>query len=845
MDLHHRIVRQARAGAFQIGQGAFAVAVQMLDPAIGIHEGRHIGILQPPRHDRGAGDRLGIVGLPGRQQAGQVVGRHDGIRILPVEPLVDGDGAVDIARAFQNARLGPQEVGIVGQGREAAIHHRAGGLGIALLADKPHQRQIGARILRIVGDQCVQPGTGGFGIARGGLGHGLDHAHAGIVRIGGHQFGGQFARGPRIARGQTRPQQAQLRPQPGIAVPGQPLEIGHGGLPAIGGGDPVQVQLVGGHAGLGAVDPAQLFDHAAGARQVGHFQIDPAQQGKQGQVLRIQLQRRQDRILGRAPATLIGQHLRQPQGLRRRIARGVGRLGQVIARQIGLAHAQIGIGHQPHRLGILGLLVQHVAQGQQRRVGLVGRDLPAGLQLQRVGMAGILGQDRIDLGFRGFHIAGLDQHPRQLRPDIAGPVAGLDTFQQRADLRDRRLALTGIEVEAGLQHTEDQRIAARRQGLVRLGPRGLFAALKLDEADQVGPRHRIAGRRRIGQPAQEILGPVGLVSRQVEADQIGLGLGIVGEILDRGAKLGLDARHVALFHQQRQLLAIAQTVVGLQFQQLPDQRPGPVHVIGPSGLIQRDAKQQHILRTILQQAVGLVGQGLAGGLVPGLVGLLVTHRQAEDTGIGIVGGQFDGAGRMAAEFIQVAALEGHPRQRDPGRQIVGILFGQAQILAVGAAGIALACQGFGQGLAGLVVIALDVEDVAELHDGAVQIACGHQVETGLVIFGRLLGGGFASGQRQGQAHRQGGGQDQAPRPAAGAVGTGKVFGNHEHLIVYGSPVFRAIRRPGAGWGASIAGAAQNDTDRPDQDPQIQAARQVALIGRIIAHAGREFRFISC
>ena len=848
MDLHHRIALQACGGALQIGQGGFAVAAQMADPAIGVHEGRHRGFPQPPRDGLGPGHRLGIVGFPRRQQAGEVVGHDDRAGILTIQVVIDGDGPVDIALAFQKTRLGPQQIGIVGQRRQPLVHRCAGSLGVVLLAVQPHQRQIGARILRVLGDQIIQTGAGGRDVAGGGLGHRLNQKDAGIVGIFGHQIGSQLACPLHVARGQTRPDQPQLRALIRIGPVGQPFQIGHRGILTVRCGDPVQVQFVGGGLGLGAVDLAQLRDHALSARQVGHLQIDPAQQCQQVEVLRVLFQRRDQRILGRAPAALIGKRLRQTQAGTGRPVRGLGRLRQIVAGQIGLARAGIGGGHQPHRLGILGVLVQHVAQIQQRRIGVVILDRPAGLQLQRRGMAGIGGKDGVDLGLGARHIAGLDQHLRQLRADVAGAVAGFDPLQQAADPGDGLVAAPGIEIEPRLQHPEDQRIAPRLERLVDLGQGGLVAAMQLDKADQVGARGGVVHRRGIGQSAHEILGLVGLVLRQVEPDQIGLGIVVVGKAVDGGQKLRLGPRHVALFHQQRQPLAIAQAVVGLQVQQFLDQRSGPVQIVVPSRLVQRHAEQDHVIGTLCQQGPDLGGDGFAGRILFRLAGLAIAHRQIEDMDIGIVWGQFHRPRRVAFEFIQIAAVEGHPGQRDPDRQIVGILFGQTQILAVGAAQIALFHQRLGQGLAGLVMGALDIEDIAELDDGAVRIARGQQIEAGLVIFRRLFFRGFAACQRQGQTHQQGRRQDQPPGRSGtgsglGPGGTGNIIGNHGHLVV-GTHPDPGVPPAGRRMGASVTGAAKDDTERADQDPQIQPPGQIAVIRLIIAHARHEFRFIS-
>lgn len=158
-----------------------------------------------------------------------------------------------------------------------------------------------------------------------------------------------------------------------------------------------------------------------------------------------------------------------------------------------------------------------------------------------------------------------------MHADIAGLLGGFGPFQRLTDFSHGLVALAIGEIEARAQGPEDQRIATRRDDLFQLGSRRVAALGGFQQAQQVDLWSRLTRRGGGGQFAQIGLGLVVLFLRQIEADQGRLGLGVIRELLDRGAQMRLDRRHVALFDQQGQTLPIAQTVIRLQLHQLRGQ----------------------------------------------------------------------------------------------------------------------------------------------------------------------------------------------------------------------------------------------------------------------------------
>ena len=119
---------------------------------------------------------------------------------------------------------------------------------------------------------------------------------------------------------------------------------------------------------------------------------------------------------------------------------------------------------------------------------------------------------------------------------------------------------------------------------------------------------------------------------------------------------------------------------------------------------------------------------------------------------------------MAFAFGPVAAVDRQFGQGHADIDGIGILFDQAQILAVSLLQLALPDQRVGIGLARQLVKTVVFEDVAKLDHRAFFFAVCQQGQAGLVIVFGLFLRGFATGQGQHRGdhhrkHQQAGGQD--------------------------------------------------------------------------------------
>ena len=116
---------------------------------------------------------------------------------------------------------------------------------------------------------------------------------------------------------------------------------------------------------------------------------------------------------------------------------------------------------------------------------------------------------------------------------------------------------------------------------------------------------------------------------------------------------------------------------------------------------------------------------------------------------------------MALRFLPVVAVDRHFGQRQPGFQVVGVLFHHQQILAVGFCKLTPLALDAGIGQAGVQMLAVQLEDIAELDQGTVHIALFQQRDAGLIVlFGPLLGivtGRKAKGRHDHQSGQQAGG----------------------------------------------------------------------------------------
>ena len=288
-------------------------------------------------------------------------------------------------------------------------------------------------------------------------------------------------------------------------------------------------------------------------------------------------------------------------------------------------------------------------------------------------------------------------------------------------------------------------------------------------ADQADVHPRVLGGR-VGEVAQQVLDLFGLVALLVERQQGPLDPIVFGEAFDHVAQLRLDARVVLQGVQHLEPVPGKLQIVGFGRDDLVErgQRLG----IGPVAQmpVDLDLAQHPVVGLLGAERDHPVKRGVHGGAVLGLLGLAIGGNRRDRLHPRILGGGFDGAGAVAVEIGPELVLLGlqhvGPRlgarglleadlgQGDQPLDIVGVEFHQPQVLAIGFAGLALFADQPGIFAARAAMGPVEIEHVAELDQGAVDIALGQQGQPALVMAFRAALGIFAGRQRRGQ--QQGG-----------------------------------------------------------------------------------------
>ena len=160
------------------------------------------------------------------------------------------------------------------------------------------------------------------------------------------------------------------------------------------------------------------------------------------------------------------------------------------------------------------------------------------------------------------------------------------------------------------------------------------------------------------------------------------------------------------------------------------------------------------VRALLEQRLGDLHRQIGDRLVLVAQRVAVIQPGAHRLDHRILGGQLFGDLQMARGLVPVVQLGRKPGQRPAALEVLGILLDQAQILADGGADIAAALLDLRIGQPRALVIAVELEDVAELDQRPVDLALLDQGQALLVmLLGALLGG--IAGRKQPEAQQDG------------------------------------------------------------------------------------------
>ncbi|OIQ74303.1 hypothetical protein GALL_440460 [mine drainage metagenome] len=155
------------------------------------------------------------------------------------------------------------------------------------------------------------------------------------------------------------------------------------------------------------------------------------------------------------------------------------------------------------------------------------------------------------------------------------------------------------------------------------------------------------------------------------------------------------------------------------------------------------------------QGRSAVGQRFTRGLIAFAQRFLVLQGQQDRLDVGILGREFSRDGCVFLRIVEVRSLQRDFGQRAIAVYIVGVLFDEAQILAVGFMQVATVAQQLGIGGAGIVVGAVELEYIAEFDHRTINVAGFQQGKASKVVLLRALFGGITGdqGKRRCQQHQ--------------------------------------------------------------------------------------------
>ena len=107
------------------------VAQPVRNPAISVLKGGHLGAAQTAGNQFGARKACRVIAV-GDQQRGQIICQKRHVAVAGIKRLVDGDGPVDIAVSFQQARAAQIKRRAVRQGGNGLVQHASSPRRIAL-----------------------------------------------------------------------------------------------------------------------------------------------------------------------------------------------------------------------------------------------------------------------------------------------------------------------------------------------------------------------------------------------------------------------------------------------------------------------------------------------------------------------------------------------------------------------------------------------------------------------------------------------------------------------------------------------------------------------------------------
>ena len=418
----------------------------------------------------------------------------------------------------------------------------------------------------------------------------------------------------------------------------------------------------------------------------------------------------------------------------------------------------MGARHLGQRIGVLRVLPERGAQGEDRLLRLVRVDQPARLQLQGLRIGGVGLQHPVHQRARLGLVAAVQEHLRKRHTVLAGLRAFLGTLECGAHPFDAVLGLPGLERHRG-DHggVETPELGVLVGGLqaLQLGARGLGALGGHQEADDLDVPVAFAGiDTSLGAQQRFGLGVVPL--HHVPADQCLPQLAVVGVEPDHALQLRAGGLGLAGLGEDAQLQQVEVLGLGVHLERGVDGRQRDGRILGRGLVVDDDAQQDVALRGALGalsvgQLLRFVGDPGAFGVIALQRGGVVVQRQQDRMGPCIVERPVPERLTLSPGLLPVAGADRHFGERHAHVHGIGIAFDQRHVGAEGLAHVALIPHDVGIGPERVLVVFLVPEDIEELDQRAVFVVLFEEGHAGAEMDVGLFLGALAAGKKQAPA----------------------------------------------------------------------------------------------
>ena len=225
----------------------------------------------------------------------------------------------------------------------------------------------------------------------------------------------------------------------------------------------------------------------------------------------------------------------------------------------------------------------------------------------------------------------------------------------------------------------------------------------------------------------------------VEGQQRLLDLRVLREHADGVLQLGAQVVDIAEAVQNAETEAVEFIFLGRGFDGLLKLAQRLFPLLLAHQVIDQDLAGRNEAAVLFQQLTRLDHTGLHSRIVLGVHRREVLLRVVQGHRFEVGRLDFEGLLRMLLELGHVVVFQCHLRERDLRLEVLRLLFGDGQVLAVGRPVVAAVAQDTGKGKARGHVLVVELERVPQFDGGAFDVALVDKFKTALeVLFGPLF-----------------------------------------------------------------------------------------------------------